>query len=122
LRQEHFSQPWAEEAREKGWSKARDPDRREKIAAARRGKPRPPHVIEAMRRGRTGKPHSAEARRKMSEAQRRWGTRPPAAGRAWEPWEEALLGQVSDAEVARRTGRKQSAVKSWRQKLRIKGT
>jgi len=56
----------------------------------------------------------------MSEAQRRLGTWPPAAGKAWEPWEEALLGQVSDAEVARRTGRTQSAVKSWRRKLRIR--
>jgi hypothetical protein len=55
----------------------------------------------------------------MSEAQRRRGAWPPAAGKAWEPWEEALLGNVSDVEVARRTGQKQSAVKSWRNKLRI---
>jgi hypothetical protein len=32
-------------------------ERQEKIAASKRGKPRPPHVIEAMRVGRTGKPH-----------------------------------------------------------------
>jgi hypothetical protein len=47
------------------------PERAAKIAAAKRGKPRPRHVIEAMRRGRLGKPHSAETRRKMSEAHRR---------------------------------------------------
>src|SRR5258708_2242964 len=122
LRSESFSGLWAEEAREKAWGKARDPEQCEKIAAAKRGMPTPLHVIEAMRQGRTGKPHSAEARLKMREAQRRRGTRPPAAGKAWEPWEEALLGKVSDAEVARRMGRKQSAVKSWRQKLQIRGT
>jgi hypothetical protein len=47
---------------------ARDPERCAKIAAARVGKPRPPHVIDAMRKGRTGKPHTAEARAKMRAA------------------------------------------------------
>ena len=50
---------------------ARDPERREKIAAARIGKPRPPHVIEAMRKGRTGKLQSEEARAKMRTAHAR---------------------------------------------------
>jgi len=47
------------------------PERREKIAASRRGKPRPRHVIEAMRAGRLGTKHTEEARRKMREAHRR---------------------------------------------------
>jgi hypothetical protein len=115
-----LSQPWAAEAKQKAWAKAGDPERREKIAAAKRGKPRPPHVIEAMRRGRAGKPHSAEARRKMSAAQRRQGAWPPAAGKPSESWEEARLRKIPDAEVARRTGREESAVKSWRRKLRVK--
>ena len=50
---------------------ALDPERREKIAAARIGKPRPAHVIEAMRNGRTGKPHTDEARAKMRAAHAR---------------------------------------------------
>jgi hypothetical protein len=56
----------------------------------------------------------------MSAAQRRRGAWPPAAGKPWEAWEEALLGKISDAEVARRTGRPESAVYSWRRKLRVK--
>jgi len=40
LRSEHFAEPWGEEARRKAWSKARDPERRKKIAASRNGKPR----------------------------------------------------------------------------------
>ena len=54
-----------------GLEKAQDPERRRKIAEAKKGKPRPAHVIEAMRRGRTGKPQSEEARAKMREAHRR---------------------------------------------------
>jgi hypothetical protein len=45
-------------------------ERRAKISAARKGKPRPAHVVEAMRKGRTGKPYSEETRAKMCQAQR----------------------------------------------------
>jgi transposase-like protein len=58
-------------------AKARDPERCAKIGAAKRGKPRPRHVIEAMRKGRTGKPHSPETRAKMSATHKARGTRPP---------------------------------------------
>jgi hypothetical protein len=63
--------PILERARPASIAVAGSAQRREKIAASRRGKPRPPHVIEAMRKGRTGKPHSEEARQKMREAHRR---------------------------------------------------
>jgi hypothetical protein len=63
--------PWLDEIRPASIAVAGDSERHEKIAASRRGKPRPPHVIEAMRKGRTGKPQSEEARRKMREAHRR---------------------------------------------------
>jgi hypothetical protein len=87
-------------------AKARDPERRAKIAAARRGKPRPRHVIEAMRAANLGRPLSEETRRKMSEAHRRRGTRPPKAGRPWTAAEDTLLSAgMSAAEVAKRTGR-----------------
>ena len=54
----------------KGRLKIHDPERNEKIAAARRGKPRPPHVIEAMRKARIGKSLSEETRAKMRESHR----------------------------------------------------
>jgi hypothetical protein len=82
LRSAYSHEPWAVEARAKAHAKAGDPARREKIAAARRGKPRLPHVIEAMAEARRGVPHSAETRRKMSEAHKRRGTRPPLADRS----------------------------------------
>jgi hypothetical protein len=78
LRSAYCEEPWFAAAREKSVATASDPARREKIAAARRGTPRPPHVIEAMAAGRRGKPHDAETRRKMSDARKRRGTRPPA--------------------------------------------
>jgi hypothetical protein len=110
--------PALADARERGTAKARDPERCAKIAAARRGKPRPRHVIEAMRKGRKSKPHSSEARRKMSEAARR---RPPSTvfGRPWTAKEEAVLGKVPDELLARKTGRKVSAVVQRRYLLRI---
>jgi hypothetical protein len=57
----------AREAAKPTWSSK---ERRAKISAARKGKPRPAHLVEAMREGRTGKPHDQQTRRKMSQAQR----------------------------------------------------
>jgi hypothetical protein len=109
LRSKYFSQPWAQDAREKGWAKARDPERREKIAA-RRGMPRPRHVIGAMNKAWRGKTHTEESRRKMSESNKRRGAWPPAAGRPWEPWEDELLRTLPRNEAARRTGRPLASV------------
>jgi hypothetical protein len=84
---------------------------RAKIAAARRGRPCPRHVVEAMRAANLGRPLSAETRRKMSEAHRRLGTRPPKAGRPWTPEEDGLItGELPPMEVAVRTGRTLSTV------------
>src|SRR5262245_61849788 len=54
--------------------KARDPDRRAKITAARQGKPRPPHVGRAVAKAHRGTHHSEETRRQMSETHRQRGT------------------------------------------------
>jgi hypothetical protein len=101
-------------------AKAHDPARRAKIAVARRGKPRPRHVIEAMRAANLGRKHTDQTRRRMSEAHRRRGTRPPAAGRPWTAEEDALLtaGLVA-AEVAARTRRTLTAVYIRRRQLQM---
>ena len=117
LKSENARQPAIVAGREKARAKARDPVRRAKIAAARRGKPRPPHVIEAMAAGRRGKPHDAESRRKMSESPKRRGTRPPKAGSPWTAEEDELLPQLPAVEVARRTGRSLQAVYDRRRVL-----
>jgi hypothetical protein len=81
LKHDHALAPGITAGRAKAHALSRDAKadaaRRAKIAAARRGKPRPAHVMEAMRRGRTGKPHDQAAREKMREAarRRREGTR-----------------------------------------------
>ena len=110
LRSAYFDEPWFEDARRAAHSKARDPARREKIAAALRGRPQPWHVIEAMAAGRRGKPHSEETRRKMSEAHKRRGTRPPNAGRPWTPEEDDLVRTLPAACAAQRIGRTLEAV------------
>jgi hypothetical protein len=57
---------WAVAAPAKAQSKAGDPERRRKIAEARRGKPRPPHVVEAVRQAHLGTTHSQETWQGMS--------------------------------------------------------
>jgi hypothetical protein len=89
LRRAHALGPAGTAALAKAQAKARDPERRAKIAAARRGKPRPRHVIEAMRAANLGRTHTDQTRRRMSEAHRRRGTRPPKAGRPWTAEEDA---------------------------------
>ena len=119
LRSTYFLEPWARKAQTKAIAKSRDPERRAKIAAARRGKPRPPHVVEALRKAHLGKPLSAETRRKMSEAHKGRGSWPPAAGRPWSAEEDALVRMLRIAEVIKRTGRTESAVKNRRIALRV---
>jgi hypothetical protein len=67
----------------------RDPARRAKIAAARRGKPRPPHVVALLRTMYKGKRLSTATRRKMSKTHKRRETRPPWLNPAWSAAEEA---------------------------------
>jgi len=95
-------------------AKARDTGRRAKIAAARRGKPRPPEVIEAMRQANLGRKLPAEQRAKMSTAHKRRGTRPPAVGKPFTAHELWLIRSLTPADAARRTGRTLSAVYSQR--------
>jgi hypothetical protein len=104
LHRAYAAEPWARRAREQ-------------LAASKRGKPRPAHVIEAVRNARLGTSHSAQTRRKIGEAHRRRGTRPPAAGRPWTAEEDALLNLLTPAEVAERTGRTLTAVWHRRQAL-----
>jgi SOS response associated peptidase (SRAP)/NUMOD3 motif len=118
LFQDAAAQPAIVEALKKAHSKARDPQRRENIAAARRGTKRPAHVVEAVRKAHLGKKHSAEARQKMSEAQRKRGARPPKAGRPWTVTEDQLVEQLPPAEAARQTGRSLSAVYTRRPELK----
>lgn len=121
LYQDYTPERLDDEARRKAQAKARDPQRRAKIAAAKRGKPRPRQVVEAMSAARLGKHATEETRRKMSAAHRRRGTRPPNAGRAWTAEEDGLLGTLPDEEVARRTSRTLGAVRCRRALLDIDG-
>jgi hypothetical protein len=114
LHHDYFEEPWALDARAKVHAKAGDPTRRAKIAAAKRGKPRPAHVVEAVAEAHRGAHPSEETRRKMSEAHRRRGTRPPKAGRPWTPEEDELVRTLPAKEVGRRTGRTLTAVYSRR--------
>jgi predicted transcriptional regulator len=92
----------------------KSPERAAKIAAAKRGKPRPQHVIDSMRR----KP-SAETRQKYREAAIRRGACPPAAGRPFTPEEDALLGTAKDREIAKKLDRDLQTIQKRRNRLGI---
>jgi len=125
LRSLHAQTPEVAAGRAKALALSRDPEadapRRAKIAAAKTGKPRPPHVSEAVRRAHLGTKPSEETRARMSATHRARGTRPPNVGRAWTPEEDALLGTLPAAEAARRTGRTLPAVYDRRHDLRLPG-
>jgi hypothetical protein len=110
--------PVLERAREAARPTLSSRERGAKIAWSKRGKPRPPHVIEAMRQGRTGKPHSEEARRKMSEAHRRRGALVPGTV-SWTPQEDEWVRTLPAKEAARKTGRTLVAVYSRRRVLEL---
>jgi hypothetical protein len=74
-----------------------------------------------MRQAHIGTHPNDETRRRLSEAHKARRTRPPAAGRPWEPDEDALLGTMPDEEVARRTARTLGAVQNRRVVLDIDG-
>jgi hypothetical protein len=119
LHREWFPELRDDEALER-WRKAnRSPERAAEISAARRGKARPKELMDKLHRGNIGRKHSEESRRKMSEAQKRRGAWPPAAGRPWTEAEDALLGKMLDREVAARTGRHPKNVFARRKALSI---
>ena len=109
--------PALERAREAAKPTLSSPERREKIAASKRGKARPAHVVEAMRKGRTGKPQSEEARAKMSRSHRERGTRPPAAGEPRTAEEDESVRTMRPAEAVQKTGRTLTAVYARRRVL-----
>jgi hypothetical protein len=118
LHSEYDKEQWAVEARAKAHSKARDPERRRKIAEARRGKPRPPHVVEAVRHAHLGTTHRAETRQRMSEAhKRRWQSITNES--RWTPEQDELVRTLPIAEVMQRTGRTYHAVQARRGRLGV---
>jgi len=94
------------------------PDANAKKSAWRMGRPIHPNTLRALERSRP-KTRSLEHRRRISDAHRRRGTRPPRAGRPWTAEEDSLLGTMPDEVIVHRTGRILGAVYSRRQILRI---
>jgi hypothetical protein len=123
LQREYALEPAITAASERAHAKSRDAQRdrprRQKIAAARRGKPRPRLVVEAMAAAKRGKPLSAATRRKMSEAHKRRATRPPKAGRPWTAQEDEAVRALPAKEAARRTGRPLCSVYTRRRQLKV---
>jgi hypothetical protein len=119
LRQDLFDEILPEPDRAEGRKRTNLPEANAKKAAYRKGKPIHPNALAALK-ARKGRRASEETRRKIGEASRRRGARPPKGERIWTPDELALLGVLPDAEVAQRTQRTFKAVQQRREKLGIR--
>jgi hypothetical protein len=119
LRHDYALEPWAIQARAKAQAQSGDPVRYAKIAAAKRGKPRPAHVVAAVAAAHRGTHHTPEARRKMSEARRLRRACLPKPGSPWTEQEDALVRTLAAKEVAKRTGRTLVAVWARRRQLQL---
>ncbi|HEV3146317.1 MAG TPA: hypothetical protein VGZ47_20690 [Gemmataceae bacterium] len=117
LKRDYFHEPWARKMRRKASANASDPKRCAKIAAARRGKLRPPEVIEKMRRAALSRKATEETRRKKNIAAERRNAWPPAADRPRTAEEDELLRTRPTEEVARMTGRTLLAIWAHRRTL-----
>jgi hypothetical protein len=107
-------------AQEKSRDAGRDAGRREKLRAAKVGRPQPRHVVEAMREGRTGKPHDGPTRARMSASHKARGTL-VLGTRLWTAGEDEAVRTLPPKEAARRTGRTLEAVYSRRAALGVAG-
>jgi hypothetical protein len=119
LRHDYALEPAITAARQKAHAKVGDPARRKKIAASKRGRPRPRHVVEAVAAAHRGKAAGEQTRARMSAAHRKRRTRPPKAGRPWTDAEDELVRTRPPKEVAARTGRTVAAVYVRRQVLGV---
>jgi hypothetical protein len=117
LKVRYGQEPFFKRAQRKAWSKARDPERCAKIAAAKLGKPRPPKVLAAMAAAKLGTRQTQATRRKLSVIHKRRGTWPPAAGRPWTKQEDELVRTLRPAEVVKQTGRTLNVVSARRRAL-----
>ena len=120
LRQQEVGQmPAVKAGLRRSWAKARDPERRRKIAEARTGKPRPAELVAAMRHRMLGNRVSESTRAKMSDTHRKRGTRPPWLNVEWSPQDDELVRTLSAKAAAERTGRTLVAVYQRRHVLNV---
>lgn len=119
LKRDYSGEPLFVAAREKAHAKNGDPDRRAKIAAAKRGKPRPWHVVRKMARSKTGSKHTPETRARMSKSQKERGSRPPKAARLWTAEEDELVRTLPPLKAAVAVKRTLRAVYSRRSDLKL---
>jgi len=119
LRKLYGQEDWFQAAQRKAVSMANSPERRKKIAAAKRGKKLPKHLVAAMAQRQLGKTASPDTRKKMSKTHKALGTRPPWLKPAWQPWEDELVRTLSTADAAGQTGRTISAVRNRRHALGV---
>lgn len=99
-------------------AKARDPKRRAKIAAAKRGKPRPPGMMESLQQANIGRKHTKAARANMSASHKKRERRGRMDLQPWTDAQNDLVRTLSPIQAATKTGRTLAAIYMQRHKLK----
>jgi hypothetical protein len=103
--------------RAKAWANAGSPERRAKVAASQLGKKRSATTRRKIAAANRGRVATIETRRKMSAGVKRLWAERPFSQRRWTTAEIAILNELTDREVAARTGRTVKAVREMRRIL-----
>jgi hypothetical protein len=104
----------------KAWANAGTPERRAKVAASRLGKKHPDNVRRKIAAANRQRVVTLETRRKLSAITKRLWAEGLFNLRRWTAAEIALLNELTDREVASRTGRTVKAVREKRRMLDVK--
>jgi hypothetical protein len=119
LRTEYAKEDWFVAGRRTAIANAADPERRQKLSAAFRGKPRPPHVVQALRRASAGRKVSAETRAKLAAMTRKRAESFLPNGRVWTIKGDELLRTQPAPAAAKCTGRTLRSIYNRRARLNV---
>jgi hypothetical protein len=114
LRASHGHDEHMVRGRQNAVAKAQDPARREKIARARRGKPRRVEDMQPAHDAWRGQHHSKETRQHLSDVHRARGSGPRPDQCRWTAEEDDLVRTLPAGDAAARTGRTLKAIYSRR--------
>ncbi len=106
----------------KAWANAGTPERRAIAGKARLGRRHSAAARQKIAAANRRRVVTEESRRRRSEAAKRCGAWPPAAGRAWSAAEDELVRTLPPEHVVEQTGRTVQAVWFRRRTLGVTGT
>jgi hypothetical protein len=119
LRKRYAETPAFRRTSRKAWANSGSPERRAKMSAVKLGTTLPESARRKIAAANRRRIVTAESCQKMSKAVKKLWAERSRAERRWTPEEIALLKELSNAEVAGRTGRTMNAIRHRRRILEL---